>query len=764
MRTPRRLLPLARLLTLLSIVSAAASLGCQQGGNQPNPQATLTDAAIPQTQAQGARGEAAVMPHGVEAEDLPVTKVSLYQNGVGYFERTGTVDGDVVSLRIRPDQINDILKSLTVVDLDQKGKALSISLPADRETVNRLDDLPPQIREQGGLLELLRAFRGARVSLNVEERANDKQPASKRTVQGRIVGVESIATYGPNGNDPNWRVMLRKDDESLEIVALATITGMKIQDRTLEVGLEKSLDMSLNDGSWKPIELKVRLDSKAKRRVQVSYIVAMPVWKPAYRLRLGDDKALFQGWAVVDNVSGADWKDVMMSLVAGNPTSFQYNLYTPQFVARPDLSHLARKVAYAPSVIESAREGSRQTASLKRKEESYPSAPPPPPPPSAAPMGRGAGSGAGRYDNYEGDFSVSAEAAPVELALDDYRVSDTPSSTGQQISALFEYKLEKPVSIPDRASSLVNIVEQTIDAKEIVLFNPAFGTSYTALNPHRAVQMTNNTGFALEPGPITLYRGSTFIGEGLLSTVAKEQVAFITFALDPQVLLKTSELQTERGSAIVKIAKGVLETEMMQVNTVTYELRNDSPEDVEAVIRRQERAGWKVDPLPDDIKLAAGVYFVTAKVPAGQTVKVTLRETTPIRRNLSIDSTQTLELLKVSVGAADLPDDVKAQLQKVVDTRGKLNDIQLELQTLRTQKAELEAELSAKTRSLNELENIKDPGAVELRKRLLTTASELQAQVNQRTTRIITLDQERLDQDRLMRSLFQTISFEAPKK
>jgi hypothetical protein len=158
------------------------------------------------------------------------------------------------------------------------------------------------------------------------------------------------------------------------------------------------------------------------------------------------------------------------------------------------------------------------------------------------------------------------------------------------------------------------------------------------------------------------------------------------------------------------------------------------------------------------------VYFVTAKVPAGETVKVKLRETTPIRRSLGIDSNQTIEMLTVFLGDATLSEDVKAELQKVVAARSKLNDIYLELQTLRAQKAELEAELGAKTRSLNELENLKDPGALELRKKLLTTASALQTQLDQRTTRIIILDQERLDQDRLMRTLFQTITFVVPPK
>ena len=100
---------------------------------------------------------------------------------------------------------------------------------------------------------------------------------------------------------PTWRVTIKEDSGSLAVVKLADVTALRILDRTLEVGLEKSLDISLNEGSWKPIELKVRMSNSQAKRVLVSYIVSMPIWKPAYRLVLSDDnEGLFQGWAVVD--------------------------------------------------------------------------------------------------------------------------------------------------------------------------------------------------------------------------------------------------------------------------------------------------------------------------------------------------------------------------------------------------------------------------------------------------------------------------------
>jgi hypothetical protein len=77
---------------------------------------------------------------------------------------------------------------------------------------------------------------------------------------------------------------------------------------------------------------------KGKRRVSVGYVVESPIWKTTYRLVLGKEEAekpYLQGWAVVENPSDEDWRDVRMALVSGRPISFRMDLYQPLYVPRP---------------------------------------------------------------------------------------------------------------------------------------------------------------------------------------------------------------------------------------------------------------------------------------------------------------------------------------------------------------------------------------------------------------------------------------------
>ena len=58
--------------------------------------------------------------------DLALKRVVLYRNGIGYFERHGDVDGDALAVKVRRDQVDDLLKSLTVIDRST-GKAVLVS-------------------------------------------------------------------------------------------------------------------------------------------------------------------------------------------------------------------------------------------------------------------------------------------------------------------------------------------------------------------------------------------------------------------------------------------------------------------------------------------------------------------------------------------------------------------------------------------------------------------------------------------------------------
>lgn len=108
---------------------------------------------------------AAGQPAPPAVDNLPVKRVVLYKNGVGYFEHTGPVrDRQDVTISFTSGQLNDVLKSLTVLDLNGgriTGVGYGSASPVDRQ----LGDLRLPVSEKTSLNEFLGALRGARLEV-----------------------------------------------------------------------------------------------------------------------------------------------------------------------------------------------------------------------------------------------------------------------------------------------------------------------------------------------------------------------------------------------------------------------------------------------------------------------------------------------------------------------------------------------------------------------------------------------------------------------
>ncbi len=296
---------------------------------------------------------------------LGLSRVVLYRNGIGYFERQGHVDGDMLRIKVRKDQINDLLKTLTVVKR-QGGEAVSISMPLDPQTWANaaLSTLAPG---RGSLAEVLDALRGTDVVLTT----------ASGSVHGRIAMVEELEEPEPGG--PSSRsetpaldhkiTLLRGND--LEIVRLSKVKSITLQDGDMAMQFNRTLDASAGEGMFQQVEVAIRLANANEHDLMVSYVVPAPMWKPTYRVVLpenGKGQALLQAWAVVDNTSGEDWGDVQLALTAGAPIAFRYDLHTPRNVERPDLTET----------------GVRKHAAVALGETSYEQQPPEAPKPSRA--------------------------------------------------------------------------------------------------------------------------------------------------------------------------------------------------------------------------------------------------------------------------------------------------------------------------------------------------------------------------------------------
>jgi len=98
---------------------------------------------------------------GAESTRLPVRRVVLYKNGVGYFEHLGRVRGSQdVHVDFTSAQLNDVLKSLTVLDLSG-GRITGVDYNSEAPLARRLATLRLALGERPTVAEFLGALRGS---------------------------------------------------------------------------------------------------------------------------------------------------------------------------------------------------------------------------------------------------------------------------------------------------------------------------------------------------------------------------------------------------------------------------------------------------------------------------------------------------------------------------------------------------------------------------------------------------------------------------
>jgi hypothetical protein len=281
------------------------------------------------------------------ADRLPVRRVILYKSGVGYFEHLGRVRGNqTVTIDFTSGQLDDVLKSLTTLDLDG-GRVSNVSYNSDASLERRLGALRLPIGQQATRAEFLAALRGARLEV--------RSGASRIT--GRLLSVERIDRRSDGGVTSVDTLSLVSDSGDIQTVALEPGVNVRIAEAALGQEVDKYLSLVASVRDQDVRRLTIATSGTGDRDLFVSYVSEVPVWKATYRLVLPPPgearRPLLQGWAIVDNTVGEDWENVELSLVAGAPQSFVQPISRPYYVQRPVVP-LPERVLLSPQTHQAA--------------------------------------------------------------------------------------------------------------------------------------------------------------------------------------------------------------------------------------------------------------------------------------------------------------------------------------------------------------------------------------------------------------------------
>jgi hypothetical protein len=637
---------------------------------------------------------------------LPVARVVVYRNGVAYFERSGHVDGDGVRFKMKRTEVGDFLATLAVM-------------------------------ERGGS-----SVRAAAFPLQVDDDNNPTTAAD---------GSDSRSDANPDAHDgPDARVAPPRPPP----------TEDELRDK--RNGLETVV---------------LSLDGKS-HDLQVGYVAESPVWRPSYRLVVhAEGDADLQVWGIVQNLSGEDWRNVKLSLIAGAPLAFQAELGTPVIPPRPTVTDEGEVIAAVPRAETSLRQDSA-----------------PPPPPAAAPApspaeeedkdeNAPAGSGRGRAMRHASKKSApgggpSADAAETPASASMPRpVMEPYAPASQSISAprslrslaavaveggSTRYDLPLPVTIPDRSATMVMLLSRTVSGEALFLFAPDGGVPDSSSHPFRVARFTNGAGGMLERGPIAVFEGGAFLGQGMVDPLPAGATATVPFALERGIAVDEDRKYDEVGGRLAKIENSELTVERDRVTQTKYRMRNGGDQAAKILVKHPRIGGARLVGAPPGTEdnVGTGSALVPTSIGAHATADLVVDERTTERSLIDWLSPVADVAIKAFVADPKSDRDLVRRLSAAWITRNDLAAKTTERNRLQAESSTLSSSTEETRLNLRAIERNK--AAEALRQKLTARLADASAKLDDLNRRIVELDSKLLELGVQFKEAVRDIKFALP--
>ena len=560
----------------------------------------------------------------LSAADLPITEVTLYKHGVAHLERSGELKpGETARLDFKPDDMNDVLKSLTVTDRNG-GKVNGVRYDSSDPLEKRLADFPFQLGAGASLAAFLDQMKGARIELKLG--AGD--------AAGVIISARVVEQSDKDHPSQHEVLVLLMDSGDIRSFDLGAASAVKLSDPKQQSQLAAYLTVLNQSHARDRRSVYIDAVSSGARQLTASYMTPAAVWKSSYRLMFGAaGEPTLEGWAIIDNTSGDDWNNVRLAVVSGKPVSFITRLYEPRYIQRP-FAELAENQAASPIVYQGAMEAAKDAG-------------------AAAPAPAAARAQANEF----GRLEMFSKLMPSSIAA----TADT-----RQAGELFEYSFAAPVTVKQGESAMLPFLQQKIGARKLLVYSENYG-----LNPRDAAELTNNTGKTLDGGPITVYDAGTYAGEALVETLPMSDKRLISYGVDLGTRVTTAFDSSQAVVREIHFQRGILTTHSALQETKTYTVKNVDAKAKTLVIEHNQRPGYTLmERKPTETTPSA--YRFEVKLAASGTETFPVHEEHVYDESLSVTNL-TPDALAVYVQNKSLNETARRQLDQIAQKKREIS-------------------------------------------------------------------------------------------
>jgi hypothetical protein len=665
--------------------------------------------------AWGLSGCATTLPRPIES-NAALGKVVVYRNGVAYFERYAALHGGELKLRVPGERLDDLLKSLTVVDA-RSGKAVPVSFPTVEHIGDQVEiaiQLPkpaPSDLKISYVTESPAWKPSYRLNLSRNKPAHLEAWAVVDNVSGEdwdrvSVGVGSTSALSFRFDLHSVRFVERETLSDGQMLGLAPPTGGSPY---TVAGKELQLlaNVTLDDLNAKPDEVAMLEDAEPTPTMSGAGrgAGAAPAAPSAARMPK-PSVAMKRRASLSDSLAG----------VAQRAQQNKEKIRIEGFALGTDKDRLGESLKRANQIRDRLLQNGLTADQIE-----------------VVANGRAAQGDAVRIMAVQGETKPQQPGQPATAP--GKPASDEPLGNAFFLSGT-------PLTIEKGQSALVSMLSHDVSAKPVYYFDPisARGSEKFAF---RAALLENPSDDTLDAGPFTVYADGQFLGEGLSDPIPAKSRAFIPFALDRTLVVDTHLGGREEIERLITIQRGVVTAEARAVKSTKLTLVNRGNAPALTYVRHLPSAGYTLSAPSSGFEKLRGAYLFPVTVPPGGSLDLTIEESTPIQKTVDVRSEGGVAELGLYLKTAkNLPDDLKEKLGQVLTMHRELSELDERLTTIETQIDMYRTRVDELNAQLVTLRKV--PQAAELSRNLAKKMNEISDKLQKSTLDAASVEGQRL--------------------
>lgn len=603
---------------------------------------------------------------------LPLETLKLYETGVGYFERSGTLDAESsMTLPVPTGHLDDALKTMVVLGTGGRTTVGGIEFPSSlsKGMARALAGLPANADEELTYKALLSSLKGTSVEIALRTKAGSDTLTARliEVVEPKPVPVarddssdgdgEKDGARSAAAKPPDLQLLVVTEDGEVRRLEASDVISVKPTDPSFSPRVDSALD-ALSVKNAQTLKA-LRLLGTSKTPVTIGYIAEAPIWRSSYRLVMEKtgSRGMLQGWALLHNDTDESWRGVKVELVNGRPDSFLFPLAAPRYSRRP-LAEPSEQLATVPQLLETTVDqiwgDNLDTGTIGHG--------------SGTGTGYGYGSGHGRLGGSHRTRAPSVRMGSTQVsassALSVGNLAEIAPSEGVEAGALFSYKLSQPLDLRAHGSALVPFLQAPVNAKRITWFSTPRDAGRSALRLENATRQT------LPAGPIAIYEAGGFAGEAAIERMKPKERAFLQFGVDLDVELELDDEQWSDAPKRLYYDKGLLVEDFVRTHDRKYVITSRSGQPRTVVLELKVVDNSKVEGADSlDYDTASKRALAVFEVPPGKRLEKKLHILEGLQRSNYVKNVSAERLHEVAA-LGDLPAAQRAtvaEAAKVVD-------------------------------------------------------------------------------------------------